>query len=498
MTSMTSRFEYLRAAQRGLTAGLVGAALLHGSALAQAPGGRGGFGMQQEREVVAQFDRNGDERLDTTERAAARAALATPTAAGGGGRGMGGGRGFGGGGGAARQTGSAGARLTPADVQSFPESVSLYDAGTIRTIFLQFESADWEQELAAFNNTDVEVPATAIVDGKTYQDVGVHFRGASSYSSVPEGSKRSLNLSFNFVNQDQRLGGYRTLNLLNANSDPTFVRTMLYSQIANDYLAAPKVNFVRVVINGESWGVYLNVQQFNKDFVGDFFPTNDGARWNAPGNPNGRAGLEYLGEDVEAYKRVYEIKTKDDAERWADLIELTRVLNQTPADQLEAALAPILDIDGALRFLALDVALVNTDGYWTRASDYNLYQGPDGRFHVIPHDMNEALGIAEGGPGGGGGSQLDPLVGLNDPSKPLRSKLLAVPALRERYLGYVRDIAQKWMDWNTTGPLIQQYQSVIAQDVATDTRKLYSTEAFQTGVTGLQSFFEQRRAFLLR
>ena len=43
----------------------------------------------------------------------------------------------------------------------------------------------------------------------------------------------------------------------------------------------------------------------------------------------------------------------------------------------------------------------------------------------------------------------DSLVGLDDTSKPLRSKLLAVPALRARYLGYVREIADKWLDWRT-------------------------------------------------
>ena len=47
---------------------------------------------------------------------------------------------------------------------------------------------------------------------------------------VPEGSKRSLNLSFDFVDEKQELGGYRTLNLLNANGDPTFVRAVLYSR----------------------------------------------------------------------------------------------------------------------------------------------------------------------------------------------------------------------------------------------------------------------------
>ena len=274
-------------------------------------------------------------------------------------------------------------------------------------MFLQFENADWEQELAAFNNTDVEVPATVIVDGKTYKNVGVHFRGASSYMMVPEGSKRSLNLSFDFVDEKQAIDSYRTLNFLNANGDPTFVRGVLYSEIARHYIPAPKANYVRVVINGESWGIYVNAQQFNKDFTRDYFKSTKGARWKVPGRPGGRGGMEYLGDDASSYKRQYEIKTKDDAKSWADLIRLFKVLNETPADKLEAALNPILDIDGALKFLALDVALVNSDGYWTRASDYSIYQDEKGRFHVIPHDMNEGL-ADEGGRGFG------PPPGLGD------------------------------------------------------------------------------------
>ena len=45
-------------------------------------------------------------------------------------------------------------------------------------------------------------------------------------------------------------------------------------------------------------------------------------------------------------------------------------------------------------------------------------------------------GRGRGGRGmfGGASAELDPLVGLDDTTKPLRSKLLAVPALRERYL----------------------------------------------------------------
>ena len=115
-------------------------------------------------------------------------------------------------------------------------------------------------------------------------------------------------------------------------------------------------------------------------------------------------------------------------------------------------LAPHLDIDEALKFLALEVVFVNTDGYWTRASDYSIYQEESGRFHVLPYDFNEAMGVesrAGAADSGHGGPTLDPLVGADDVSKPLRARLLAVPALRERYLRYVHDIADTWLDWNS-------------------------------------------------
>ena len=530
--------EMTQAALLGVAAGLAGSLLLgtilkasaRAEGLTQGPGqgpgpgpggfqgpppfGPGGFG-GEERRLVAQFDKNGDKWLNQAERKAAREFLAAEPSRGFGRRG-----GFRGGRGG-MAGGSPGAKLSSAEVKSYPSSVSLYDTATLRTVFLQFENADWEQELEAFHNTDVEVPATAIVDGKTYKNVGVHFRGASSYMMVPEGSKRSLNLSFDFIDKRQRIDSYRTLNLLNANGDPTFVRAVLYSEIARQYIPAPRANYMRVAINGESWGVYVNAQQFNSDFTRDYFKSVKGARWKVPGRPGGRGGMEYLGEDASAYKRTYKIKTKDDPKSWSDLIRLFRVLNQTPADKLEAALTPMLDIDGALKFLALDIALANSDGYWTRASDYSIYQDEKGRFHVIPHDMNEGLadeggrgfgpppGMGPGGPGGrgrgmfgGGGPEVDPLVGLDDATKPLRSKLLAVPALRERYLAYVRDIAQKHLDWKTLGPRVQQYQALIEQDVKADTRKLYSYEAFKTETDGgersLKSFVEKRRAYLLK
>lgn len=549
------------------------------------PGGPGGFGppggpMRGERQLVKQFDKDGDGSLNKDERQAARDSIKRE-----GGRrgGFGGppGAGFGVPGGRGGPFGreseptKPGPKVSPQDVA--PIDAPLYDPAVLRTLFLDFENSDWETELSDFHGSDVEVPATLTVDGKKYPNVGVHFRGMSSYGMVPAGSKRSLNLSLDFVDSDQRLYSYKTLNLLNAHEDDSFMSTVLYSHITRQYLPAPKANFVRVVINDESWGVYVNVQQFNKEFLAENYSTTKGTRWKVNGSPGGGGGLEYLGENVDDYRRRYEIKNKDNDKSWKKLIKLCKTLNETPADQLEAALEPMLDVDGLLWFLAVDNALINCDGYWIRASDYSIYLDDNGKFHMLPHDMNEAFrapmgpgfGFGPGGPGGGppGGGRpgegrlagprgeprrpedrrgngdrppgsrpgenarpgslsfdLDPLVGLDDPRKPLRSKVLAVPSLRARYLQHVHTIADKSLDWKTLGPVVAQYRSLIEKEIEADTRKLSSFADFQKATAdvvakesnantesepgrrfgpprhsvSLRTFADQRREFLLK
>jgi spore coat protein CotH len=532
----------LRFGSRFLVAGLL-ALLASPAVLAQfpgGPGGRGGPGFgQADLAIVEQFDRDGNGWLNVEERKAAREFVATQ----GGGRGGGGGFGRGGFGRGGMAVGSPGPKVEAASVEPVADSVPLYDPFTVRTLFFEFENSDWEQELAAFKNTDVEVPATMTVDGKRYEKVGMSFRGNSSFMMVPEGLKRSFNVSVDLINENQHVLGFRTLNLMNGVNDPTFMRGVLFADIAAAYVPTARANFVRVVVNGESWGIYTNLEQINRDFVEDRFNGENGVRWKVPGNPGSRAGLEYIGDDPEPYKQLFEIKNKDNQRSWEALVALTKALNTTPPDQLEAALSQILDIDGALKFLALDNVLVNSDGYWTRGSDYYLYLDEAGKFHVLPGDTNETFsseGGRGGGPGGrgrrggpmpppggptangspapptdvvigrgfggggggpmmmgGGGPTLDLLVGLDDPTKPLRSKLLAVPALRDRYLSYCRDIAQSRLDWEKLGATARRYHDAIKAHVETDTRKMVTNDQFAAGLDELRTFIEARRTYVL-
>jgi spore coat protein CotH len=499
-----------------------------GNALQFSPDGFGGPGMgfgggmsgnKKSVKLLEKFDKDGDKMLNAAERKAARTYLASSYGQGGFGGfgGFGGGWGGAPGGGGMGGSSKPGVKLSPADAKSGGDA-PLYDPNTLRTFFLQFEESDWEKELEDFRNTDVDVPVTLIVDGKTYRDVGVHFRGGSSYSMVSTGQKRSFNLKLDYVHKKQAIGGYRTLNLLNASYDPGFLHMVLYSEIVRSYIPGPKANYARTVINGESWGIYVNLQQFNKDFTRDYFNSEAGARWKVPG-PNPQGGLRYSGDNPASYKSTYQIKSKDNPKSWEALITLCKTLNQEPPKTIETALAPMLDIEGALKFLALDIAMVNDDGFWERQSDYNIYLDEKGHFHILPYDTNETFTSgADSGMGGGFGfgmgggfgfgmgggpmmggasTSLDPLTGADSGQNPLMSKLLAAPALRAKYLEIVRDIAQKWLDWERLGPIARRYHALIRDDVKADNRKLYSTDAYESGLKSIESFAVARRTYLL-
>jgi len=75
------------------------------------------------------------------------------------------------------------------------------------------------------------------------------------------------------------------------------------------------------------------------------------------------------------------------------------------------------------------------------------------------------------------------LTGLEDASKPLRSKLLAVPEYRKRYLEIVKKINEEILGGDYLKKRLEHYVPLIEPYVQKDTRKLSSYEAFQKAVS---------------
>ena len=456
-------------------------------------GGRGRGGPRPPEKLVAQFDEDKDGKLTGAEREAALSAR--------------------GGGDVSlipKETLQDGVQT---DVQtslaSIPEGApSLYEAHTLRTLYLRFHHEDWSEQMDAFYRTDIEVPAELIVDGQVYSDVGVHFRGTSSYFTV-RSDKKSFNIAVDYGKDGQRLYGYKTLNLLNGHVDASFLREVLYNRIARAYIPAMKTNFVKLVINGENWGVYINLQQYNKDFLAEQFGTKGGVRWKV--GPGRGGALTYAGDDPTAYQETYQLKTNNIESPWQDLIALCKMLDETTADaELVENLPALLNIDQVLWQLAVSNVFMDDDGYIHKGGDYAIYQDVNGRFHLVPHDNNESLRFGRegrGGPGGGGpggwswgtleNGMASPVAHEDNAARPLIHRLLSNPEWRARYLAHVRTVVDEWLDWEVLEPIIKEYQALIDAEVQQDDKKLYGYEEFVTGVPAdLKRFVNERREYL--
>lgn len=387
------------------------------------------------------------------------------------------------------------AGLRPAAAQD------LYDTTVLRTINLQFQDADWKQRLRNNYNSQVLIRADLTIAGETFPNVGVRIRGNTSYTALPSDSdKFSLKIEMDFVDPDQQLWGYEELNLNNGFRDPTFMREVSFNNYVAQFVPNPRANHVLLTLNGENWGVYINVQHTDKRMYRRYFENADGMRVNCANNPNG-PGLRYNGTAASGYT-AYEIQqTGGLADPLAALITVTDAvtnysLSNTPA------IDAIFAIDPSTWSVVMENFLTDDDSYVNKGCDFMVYRDPlDGRTHLTPRDANESF------------SQATWAVTRNftQTTKPVLNRVLSVPELRQRFFAHYR-VARRDLSMAYFGPIFDAQRALIDAAVQADPKKLYSYTLFQQNFTqtvnmpipglgggniiGLQQFVEQRASFL--
>lgn len=380
----------------------------------------------------------------------------------------------------------------------------LYDSAIIRSIYLDFPQSNYWQLLTNNYQSGTDLPATMTVDGEIFDSVGVRFKGQTSYSMTQGSQKKSFNISLDFARADQKLMGYKTLNLNNAFQDASFLREVFYLHQIKRHIPAAKANFVQLYINGQNWGLYPNVQQLNKDYLEEWFFSNDGINWRAdrpdgvgPGGPggggwgDGTAALNYLGPDTATYKQYYTLKSSGLDNPWDYLVATCNALNNTPAAELPDVLPDFLDVDRTLWYLASEIAFCDDDSYVYKGKmDYYVYYDPEtGRMTPLEFDGNSVMTTNL--------VTWSPFYNANKVNYPLLNKMLAVPIWRQRYLAHLRTIIEDQLDPAVCNSMLDNYKTMIDALVQADPKKLYSYTQFTSGVTGLKNFITLRRNNLL-
>ncbi|HMN97215.1 MAG TPA: CotH kinase family protein [Phycisphaerales bacterium] len=377
----------------------------------------------------------------------------------------------------------------------------LYDTTVLRTFNITFHDANWLQLLQQNYASETPIGADLEVDGVVYPSVGVRIRGNTSYTQLPAGSQKfSLKILTDWVDPDQDLLGYSNLNLNNGFRDPTFCREVVFNNYLAQFVPNPRANHVLVTLNGQNWGVYVNVQQPNKKMLREYFASADGLRIRCANNPFG-PGLTYVGMNPASYA-MYEIQ--DDGGLASPVGALIAVCNAVTNEPLATwqNIDALFAIDPSIWTVVLENLLTDDDSYINKGCDFMTYRDPvDGRMHLLQRDANETF------------TQVNWTVTRNftASNKPVLSHVLAVPELRQRYMAHYRTVLQD-LDWSYFGPIFQAHRELIDAAVQADPKKLYTYTLFQNNFTGtvfmpypglaggnivgLQQFVNQRANFL--
>lgn len=382
-----------------------------------------------------------------------------------------------------------------------PVNSGFFDQTYVRSFYLTFPQPNYWSLLTSNYTSHTDIPATLMVDGVTYDSVGVRFKGQTSYSGTGSSQKKSFNLNFDSFIDGQDISGYNILNLNNSFQDESFMREVFYQHQIRKHIPAVKSSYSKLYINGENWGLYPCVQQLDGDFYKEWFMTNNGTNWRAdkpPGSSgmgggwgDGTAALNYLGADTSLYQPHYTLKKAHKSQPWNDLVTTCRVLDTVSLSNLEVVLANYLDIDRTLWHLASEILFSDDDSYVYKGKmDYYVYyEAETGRITPIEYDGNSVMENSA--------VAWSPFYNENKVNYPLLNRILAVPTLRQRYIAHMRTLISESLDTAQAYGVMNNYFSLIDTMVQNDTKKIYSYAQFQSEVQNLKTWLVNRKNNLM-
>lgn len=380
---------------------------------------------------------------------------------------------------------------------------------------LQFAAGAWANLLAQWQSAQQKVEAAAALtfDQTSLPAVGVRLKGLNTLEAVPKAGpvdpKGRYPLKIDFDSQGgPRLHGVDELNLNSARNDPSWMREALTSRMYTALgVPAPRTAYADVRIDGVHVGPYVLVQDVDKRFLKERLGTagdaDDGNLYKCVPNAFDGCSLQWQGADKAAYVRtqgcmpgfatcglVQQTNEDDPAQNgYQDLVHFLDVLHHTDPQALPAELPKVFDVDGFLRLAAVAHATANYDSYFGKGNNYFLYHRADGRFQMIPWDFDHTYGSACEG------DAFDP-CGMGA-SRPLTHKILAVPAWRQAYLGYLQQVASQHLTPEQHGAWMAHLDGLVAPYVANDPNAPPSKVTYAQAKAGLLEYVAGRRAWIL-
>jgi spore coat protein CotH len=316
----------------------------------------------------------------------------------------------------------------------------LFDSTVVHELEMTFDQTAYEEMIQTFVDTGDKqwIAADVVVDGSTYEQVGIRLKGNSSLmglrqtgdgrggaggpgggASADDPSSLPWLIRFDeFVDGQEHLG-YDEI-VVRSNNTETSLNEAVGLELVGRADLATQLSFpTRLRVNGSAAALRLVVEspdgrweERNFEGAGALYKSESTGDWS------------YRGDDPAAYEDVFDQETGD--ANLVPLIELLDFLNNSDDATFASELADRVDVDAFARYLAVQELIANTDDIDGPGNNsYLRYSADTGRFTVVAWDLNLAFGsmgrglAGQSGAGGAqeGGAQegVEPPEGMRPP-----------------------------------------------------------------------------------
>ncbi len=323
------------------------------------------------------------------------------------------------------------------------------------------------------DETPVYIPCNIEFNGTNWYYVGIRYKGNSSLSAYSNGTKKlPFRLDFNQFEDDypeitgQTFYGFPALSMSSNYDDKSFIREKMGCDIFRDFgVPAPKAAFYEMYIDyGDGpvyFGLYTGVEvvfetmlasQFNSNTGNCYKPDGDGAAWSSSNfnladfenKTTGTTG----GTDIQGiYDILHDDSRTSDPSSWKS--------------QLES----VFDVDGFLKYLAVNTTIQNWDTYGRMTHNYYLYNDPaDGLMKWIPWDNNEAFQD-----GKMGGALSFEFTEISDNAWPMIKYIIGNTDYENDFKGHISNFIAGAFDPTTMQNTYAYWENIIQSSVESET-----------------------------
>jgi spore coat protein CotH len=303
-------------------------------------------------------------------------------------------------------------------------------------------------------------------------DAEIRLRGnATHWDPIPD-DKMQFQIGFHRNDEDGRFLGIKRLGLDAATANRHLLRDRLALKIMRDVgIVAPCANNARVVINGEYYGIFTNIEKIDETFLERHFDDPTGDLW----------------------KRAHwTLKTNEETSNDDRVEELN------DAETVEE-LYTYLDLEQALRVFAAEAVLPFSDGMWAGGLNFYVYDEPiSGKFMMLTWDLDNTFERFHDDDDGEYPHNPDPVVWEKWTShgRPFYEIALEDPMWFDYYIQQVGEVFHEGYQPEKLHELIDTYTAQIEDAVLSDTNKPWTNKRYMDEVELLHWYVQQRAEWL--